>query len=222
MARCIFQVTSPQGVWQACREAAPAGPYCARHHALCDNALRLVSTTIASPSVRMYYIGLTHWGDQRFYGTKNKVYRPVFVAGLLGPANAGLGPAEAVSLEKFLQDKCKLGDKRHMLYQKYDPDKRDLPYYASLGASPTRYTDPIWSVYAACATAESQKNAPVRTRTASVLTDADKRACPSSQAERRTVPHRLATPCGRTGICRPCGIGHAQQNYHRLSELSRR
>jgi hypothetical protein len=157
----------------------------------------------------MYYIGLTHWGDQRFYGTKNKVYRPVFVAGLLGPANAGLGPAEAVSLEKFLQDKCKLGDKRHMLYQKYDPDKRDLPYYASLGASPTRYTDPIWSVYAACATAESQKNAPVRTRTASVLTDADKRLAP--QAKRNVVQFRIGSQLHVDG---PEYVGRAGSATH--------
>ena len=61
----------------------------------------------------MYYIGLTHWDLARFHGKKNKVYDDIeFVAGLLGPTKAGLGPAEAVSLEKFLQDKCKLGDQK--------------------------------------------------------------------------------------------------------------
>jgi hypothetical protein len=95
----------------------------------------------------MYYIGLTHWGHQRFYGTE---YRPVFVAGMLGPtpAKERLGPAEAASLEKFLQDKCKLGSKGGTAYRKYHPEKRDLPYRPSLGASPALL--PIYSVYVAC------------------------------------------------------------------------
>ena len=103
---------------------------CARHHALCEEALGRVLAKIASRSVRVYYVGVTDWGFARFHGIKNKVYDDIeFVAGLLGPAKAGLGPAEAVSLEKFLQAKCKLGDERLTPYQKYDPDKRNLPYH---------------------------------------------------------------------------------------------
>ena len=93
----------------------------------------------------MYYIGLTHWGHQRFYGT---AYRPVFVAGRLGPAEEELGPAEAVSVENFLQEKCKLGSKEHTAYRKYHPEKRDLSYRPSLGSSPALL--PIYSVYVAC------------------------------------------------------------------------
>ena len=113
---------------------------------------------IASRSVRLYYIGLTHWGLARFHGRKNKVYDDIeFVAGLLGPAKSGLGPAEAVSLENFLQDKCKLGDRRSLAYLKYAPEKRDLPYRASLGTSPMLL--PIYSVYVACArNREAQEN----------------------------------------------------------------
>lgn len=105
----------------------------------------------------MYYIGLTHWGLARFHGKKNKVYDDIeFVAGLLGPtkaglgpAEAGLGPAEAVSLEKFLQDKCKLGDQQGVAYLKYAPEKRNLRYRASLGTAPMLL--PIYSIYVACA-----------------------------------------------------------------------
>ena len=61
-----------------------------------------------------YYIGATHRGDQRFYGAKYREYRAVFVAGIDGPANEGLGPAETCSLEQFLQDKCK-----RTAYEKY-------------------------------------------------------------------------------------------------------
>jgi hypothetical protein len=131
----------------------------------------------------MFYIGVTHWGLARFHGNKNKVYDDIeFVAGLLGPA-------EAVSLEKFLQDKCKLGDRRRTPYQKYDPRKRNLPYHASLGASPTSL--PIYSMYVACATAESQKNSSVRVRTAAVLTDADNRL--TSQAKHNIVQFRIGS-----------------------------
>jgi hypothetical protein len=59
-----------------------------------------------------------------------------------------LGPAEAISLEKFLQEKCKCGDKRCTPYQKYDPELRDLPYRPSLGSLPTPL--PIYSVYVGC------------------------------------------------------------------------
>jgi hypothetical protein len=128
----------------------------------------LVLETIASLSVEMYYyIGATHRGDQRFYGSKYREYRAVFVAGIDGPANEGLGPAETCSLEQFLQDKCK-----RTAYEKYDPQKRDLRYHPSLGASPT--PRPIYSVYVAYGPAESQKNAPVRTRTVPMFTDADR------------------------------------------------
>jgi hypothetical protein len=133
---------------------------------------------------------VTHWGLARFHGNKNKVYDDIeFVAGLLGPAKAGLGPAEAVSLERFLQDKCKLGDPRRTPYQKYDPHKRNLPYHASLGASPTSL--PIYSVYVACATAEPQKNAPVRVQTAAALTNADNRL--TSQAKHNVVQFRIGS-----------------------------
>jgi hypothetical protein len=147
MAGCTFQITGRKGVWRAC--GAPAEldqQFCAGHHTLCQQALGLVEETIASHAVSMYYIGLTHWGHQRFYGT---MYRPVWVAGALGPAKEALGPAEAASLEKFLQDKCKLSNKQGIAYRKYDPAKRDLPYRASLGASPALF--PIYSVYVACA-----------------------------------------------------------------------
>jgi len=59
-----------------------------------------------------------------------------------------LGPAEAISLEKFLQEKCKFSDQRCMPYQKYDPKLRDLPYQPSLGSLPTPLR--IYSVYVAC------------------------------------------------------------------------
>jgi hypothetical protein len=59
-----------------------------------------------------------------------------------------LGPAEAISLEKFLQEKCKSGDKQRVLYLKYHPKLRVLDYRPSLGSLQTPL--PIYSVYVAC------------------------------------------------------------------------
>ena len=139
---CTFQITNHKGEWpRPCEQPVIADGHCASHYALCDDALQFVSAKIASPSVKMYYIGLTSRPRARSHGAKNRVYDRVML-------KQELGPAEAISLEKFLQEKCKSGDKQCILYLKYDPTLRDLPYRPSLGSLPTPL--PIYSVYVAC------------------------------------------------------------------------
>src|SRR5437763_12609927 len=122
MSICTFQTTNSKGEWpRSCEQPVIAEGYCARHDALCDDALHFVLAKIASRSVKMYYIGLTSRPRARSHGATNRAYNRVMI-------KQELGPAEAISLEKFLQEKCKCGDKRSMLYQKYDPKLRDLRY----------------------------------------------------------------------------------------------
>jgi hypothetical protein len=142
MSTCTFQTTNSEGEWpRSCEQPVIAEGYCTRHHVLCDDALQFVLAKIASSSVKMYYVGLTSRPRARSHGAKNRVYNRVII-------KQELGPAEAISLERFLQEKCKCGDKQCMLYQKYDPTLRDLPYRPSLGSLPTPL--PIYSVYVAC------------------------------------------------------------------------
>jgi len=138
---CTFQITR-KGEWpRPCKQPLIAEGHCASHHALCDDAFQFVLSKIVSPSVEMYYVGLTSRPRARSHGAKNRVWNRIML-------KQNLGPAEAISLEKFLQEKCKCGDKQGILYQKYHPTLRDLPYRPSLGSLPTPL--PIYSVYVAC------------------------------------------------------------------------
>jgi len=139
---CTFQITDPNGEWpRPCKQPLIAEGHCASHHALCDDAFQFVLSKIVSPSVETYYVGLTSRPRARSHGAKNRVWNRIML-------KQSLGPAEAISLEKFLQQKCKCGDKQGILYQKYHPTLRDVPYRPSLGSLPTPL--PIYSVYVAC------------------------------------------------------------------------
>ena len=131
---------SQRGV-AACEQPVIAAGHCASHHVLCDDAFQFVLSKVVSPSLEMYHIGLTSRPRARSQGAKNRVWNRIML-------KQNLGPAEAISLERFLQNKCKCGDKQGILYQKYHPTLRDVPYRPSLGSLPTPL--PIYSVYVAC------------------------------------------------------------------------
>jgi hypothetical protein len=95
---CTFQITNHKGEWpRPCEQPVIAEGHCASHHALCNDAFQFVLSKIVSPSVKMYYVGLTSRPRARSHGAKNRAYNRIML-------KQSLGPAEAIGLEKFLQE----------------------------------------------------------------------------------------------------------------------